>query len=222
MSDNFAESEKKSGSYYNHPRTEMLKFIPPNTSTVLDVGCGEGHFGRIIKTTFSAEVWGAEINGKAAEKAREVLDKVFIGSIEKGEIILPHDYFDCILFNDVLEHFCDPWKVLMDIKKHLKEGGVIVASIPNVRFIQNVINLVIRGNWDYVDEGILDRTHLRFFTKNSIAKMFEKSGYEIMALEGINGGRFPWKFGLLNFALLNLLDDMRYLQYACVVRKKEK
>ena len=205
--------------WYYSDRKEMVKFIPPNVTRMLDVGCGEGRFSQIIKSILSVEVWGIEIYKAAAEKAKTVLDNVLIGDIERGEITLPDDYFDCILFFDVLEHLHDPWTVLQNIGKSLKERGYIVASIPNIRHYEIVKDLVLYRRWEYESWGVLDKTHLRFFTASSIIKMFERCGYNIITMEGIRGGKFPWKFGLLNRILLNSLDDMRYLQFACVATK---
>ncbi len=214
-----SEKIENQASYYNYDRFEMLKFIPPDVKRVLDVGCAEGSFGKLLKSSMPTEVWGVENYDEAAQKAEKVLDRVLTGNIENNEIELPDHYFDCIVFNDVLEHLSDPWRILRKIKNTLKDNGVIIASIPNVRYFRNIIDLLIHRNWEYVEAGIMDKTHLRFFTKKSMVKMFESCGYQIMTLEGIHGASY--KFNLLNMAFLNTIDDMRYAQFACVVRKRE-
>jgi hypothetical protein len=112
--------------------------------------------------------------------------------------------------------------VLGDIKRTLSPGGYIVASIPNIRVYENMKRLLIRKEWEYTEHGIMDKRHLRFFTKKSIRRMFERCGYQIVTIEGINGGNFPWKFGLLNRVLFKALDDMRFSQFACVGQKIEE
>jgi SAM-dependent methyltransferase len=94
--------------------------------------------------------------------------------------------FDCIVFNDVLEHMADPWAALHTARGLLTPEGTVVASIPNVRNLETVFQLVVRGQWTYAASGVLDRTHLRFFTKRSIRVLFEESGFGIEAIGGIH------------------------------------
>lgn len=205
--------------YHALQRPEMLRYLPENARIILDVGCGEGGFGELIKQQREAEVWGIELVSKAAEKARTKLDRVFVGNIETDQFDLPEGYFDCIVFNDVLEHLYYPWNVLIQVKKLLKNNGYVMASIPNIRYYGHMKNLVLKGDWEYENCGIMDRTHLRFFTVNSMRKMFEQCAYKEINIEGIKRIDFPWKFNLLNKLLWNHLDDMRYLQFACLAKK---
>lgn len=221
MDNDLLKYENKPGGYYS-VREEMLGFVPSGVSRVLDVGCGEGHFGQLLKTKRGVEVWGVEISQAAAQLAKTRLDSVLVGDIAAVIKELDDNLFDCIIFNDVLEHFSNPWEVLTNINSKLKDSGYIVASIPNVRYFENIKSLLLKKKWKYVDAGILDITHLRFFTAKSIEEMFEMSGYRVVSIDGINGPRFPWKFGLLNVLMLNSLKDMRYLQFACVAQKKGK
>ena len=206
---------------YYSSREEMLRFIPQNAKKILDVGCGEGRFGHLLKSQRSAEVWGIELDNSAAEKADKILDKVIVGNIEDDNLLLPEKYFDCIVFNDILEHLRCPWIVLIKVLSNIKLDGYVVASIPNIRYYENMKRLLLHKEWEYTDMGIMDKTHLRFFTEKSIRNMFERCGYHIVTLEGINGSTFSWKFGLFNKLVFNSLDDMRYIQFACVAQKKE-
>jgi 2-polyprenyl-3-methyl-5-hydroxy-6-metoxy-1,4-benzoquinol methylase len=206
--------------YLEHERPEMLRFVPQNASKILDVGCAMGSFGRRLKIERSAEVWGVEINEHAAATATQRLDKVFCGSFDKN-LDLPKHKFDCITFNDVLEHFADPYSALIYAKELLNDGGKVVASIPNVRYFDNVWKFLVDRDWQYTDQGILDRTHLRFFTQKSIVSTFEGLGYSIDCIQGIGELEqlHPYrtrKYKFLNRLLMNHISDMRYLQFAVV------
>lgn len=206
--------------YVESERQEMLDFIPQNALKILDVGCAMGSFGRRLKNERSVEVWGVEINEHAASTSAEHLDKVLCGAFDE-KLDLPKHYFDCITFNDVLEHFIDPYSALVYAKILLNANGKIVASIPNVRYFDNVWRFLIDRDWNYTEHGILDRTHIRFFTQKSIITTFESLGYSIDRIQGIGylESIHPHrvrKFKLLNTIFLNQMADMRYLQFAVV------
>lgn len=202
---------------YGHDcRREMLPFVPADVIRVLEVGCGTGAFGAALKAARSVEVIGVESSVVAAERAAQCLDDVITADIEQDPLPLPSAYFDCLVLNDVLEHLRDPWGALQNLSAHLRPHGYAVASIPNMRHFEVMKSLLLHRDWTYTKWGVLDRTHLRFFTLRTIPTLFEQCGYRMLRLEGINGGRFPWKFGILNCLSLNALDDMRYLQFACV------
>jgi 2-polyprenyl-3-methyl-5-hydroxy-6-metoxy-1,4-benzoquinol methylase len=198
----------------------MLKYIPTCARKILDVGCASGGFGKNLKRTADVEVWGVEPCEAAAKVAAESLDHVFSKPFDRA-LDLPQNYFDCVIFNDVLEHFVDPFDALDYSKSLLNDSGVVVASLPNVRYFGNICRLLIDKDWKYCDNGILDRTHLRFFTKRSIVRTFEEQGYRIKRIEGIGSldERKPnevLKFNLLNFFLMQNLEDMRHFQFAVV------
>lgn len=212
------------GVYLEKERHEMLNRIPKGASTILDVGCAVGSFGQLIKSSRSSEVWGIEINEYAASIAAQKLDRVICGAFDET-IDLPKSNFDCIVFNDVLEHLIDPYSALLHSKKLLQNGGKVVASIPNVRYFDNIWKLLVEKDWEYTKNGILDRTHLRFFTCKSIIKTFDELGYEIESIEGINPieqehPQHVRKFKIINSMLLNQIEDMRYVQFAIVARPK--
>ncbi len=209
-------SVKETG-YYTQARPEMLRFLPPNVKTLLDVGCGEGQFGALVKEKLRVEVWGIEMDPTAAGHAQKNLDRILVGDAVQLLDTVPDGYFDCIVFNDILEHLVDPQNMLLKTKKKLQPGGVIVASLPNVRYFFTLRDLLIKKQWQYTDSGILDKTHLRFFTRNSIRDMFQSLGFHVLALKGINPIT-PWKFLLLKILSFGYLADTQYLEYACVAR----
>ncbi|WP_299211142.1 class I SAM-dependent methyltransferase [uncultured Aquimarina sp.] len=210
--------DNKPDNYFNNTRHEMLDFLPENTKTLLDVGCGEGAFASFIKEKYQTETWGIELMKEEGEKAKKLLDKVFIGEVEGFIDKLPDEYFDAIYFNDVLEHLVDPYMVLEKIKSKLSKDGVIISSIPNMRYHSALKNLVLKKNWEYEDHGIMDKTHLRFFTGKSIANMYTRLGYKILTHKGINKTKSIKPY-LYNLPLFFTAMDMRYLQYATVVKK---
>lgn len=178
-------SNIEGGHYYQRSRQEIQDLISPTAKIILDVGCGEGVMASELKQKLNAEVWGVEFVDTVSQKARNKIDKVLTGTIEENLKNLPDKYFDTIIFADVLEHLTDPEKILTEIKTKLKPGGEIVTSIPNVRHWSVVLDL-LQGNWEYQDEGLLDRTHLRFFTKKSIVKMVERLGGNIADFKATN------------------------------------
>lgn len=210
-------SEQYHTAYYAGERPEMLRFIPRHVNTFLEIGCGEGNFSLLVKNTHSAEVWGIEANENAASIAREKLDCLVSGTIEKNINLLPDTFFDCIAMNDVIEHLVSPWEVLEQLKEKLSPGGVIVLSIPNFRFWKNLREIVVRGEWNYVESGILDRTHLRFFTYKSILKMMKDLGFEIVTIEPMDEkGRAL--LAVLNVLFLSRLWDLKFVHFACVIK----
>ncbi|MGB6198917.1 MAG: class I SAM-dependent methyltransferase, partial [Candidatus Acidiferrales bacterium] len=194
---------------------------------MLDVGCGAGGFGASVKQTRGTEVWGVELVKSAAEKASAKLDHVINATFD-SEIRLPAGTFDCIVFNDVLEHMVAPEQALRYAKTLLSHGGVIVASIPNIRNFPVIWQLLAHARWEYKDSGVLDRTHLRFFTKSSIEEMFHGEGYSLERICGINAyvgtdgtgpSRSLWAaYKTANALLLGKLSDMKYIQFAVVAK----
>lgn len=208
--------------YYENSRPEILEQLPENVKRVLDVGCASGVFGKSLKVRYpECEVWGVEYVERAAVRARQHLDKVICNDILSALSDMPDNYFDLICFNDVLEHLVDPYSLLQKIKGKLKTGGVIVASIPNVRWCMNLYNLIFRRQWKYEEEGVLDRTHLRFFTSKSALEMFMDAGYSINKMVGINQAKPRLAAIILNIATLGFFSDSFYLQFLFEVQVKK-
>lgn len=212
------EYTNKPTKYFSYQRNEMLEFIPNDAKKFLEVGCGGGDFGALLKDTRQVEVTGLEMVPEAAEAAKLKLDKVIVGNVEAEEIDIPNGYFDCLIFNDVLEHFRDPWAMLAKFTHALRPGGYVVASIPNMRYFPVFRELFLEGDWAYQDQGVLDRTHLRFFTFKTGGELFSQNGFKVLRQEGIHPQELPWKFGLLNTLLGGKFDEMKYMQFAIVAQ----
>ena len=174
------ESNAELPSYYQNERPELVSLVPKSAARVLDVGCGAGAMGRAIKRQGAQEVVGLELNPQAARVARAHLDAVL--EVDLNHLpVLPFSagYFDCIVFADVLEHLLDPLEVLRHFRRYLSDEGVIVCSIPNVRHQSVWLQLLVNGRWEYQQEGILDRTHLRFFTLTEIRILLKDAGFDV-------------------------------------------
>ena len=198
-----------------------MQMIPPGARHILDVGCGVGNLGAAIKKKIdpSIEVIGIELNAEAAEKAGKNLDRVFTGNVEAIELPFEKGYFDCIVYGDVLEHLLYPWKLLKKHRLLLKPGGYVVASIPNVAHYR-IIKGLRRREWNYQEAGILDETHLRFFTIKTIRKMFQDAGFKIMAVDYAICGSKVKK--AINRIFKNCIIDSIAEQYLIAAQKVEE
>lgn len=181
-------SNNKISSYFKNTRPEVANLVPHTARRILDVGCGAGALGAFLKArSLDMKVYGIEINPEAAEHAGAQLDAVFNLDLEQMDAALPFNkqFFECIIFADILEHLKDPLAQLNRFKPYLASNGFFVLSIPNVRFFQVVHDLLVNGAWTYQDEGILDRTHLRFFTLESLIRLLAESGFEVDQVEAV-------------------------------------
>jgi len=204
--------------YFTQTRAEMLRFVPSGAASILEVGCGAGSFGAELRKAFpDACLYGIESNPVAARRAEEIYDRLWVGEVCD---ILRRDSdirFDVIVMNDLLEHLVDPWHCLELCRGRMAPEGRVVASVPNMRFWPILSDLLFQCDWRYREAGVMDRTHLRFFTEKSIRRLFDESGYRIVELEGINR---TWKISvrwrILNFLLLGRLRDCLFPQFAVV------
>lgn len=211
--------DSKPSTYLHEDRPEMVKYISPTARRILDVGCASGGFGQNLKFTSGAEVWGIEIDAVAADIAHTRLFRVINDDVSLAVNRLPKGYFDCVVCNDILEHLADPYSVLLHLKDCLAPSGSIVCSVPNVRFYSVLYRLLVEKNWRYSDSGVMDKTHLRFFTIKSLAVSFEQAGYEVVRIEGINPSSKSAAWAL-RIASIGWLSDCIYPQIACVAHPR--
>lgn len=197
----------------------MLMYVPLSAKRTLEFGCGTGSFSAEIKKRNGSDAWAVEINEESACAASKKLDQVICSDAANSIVQIPDDYFDCVIMLDILEHLHDPYQFLIQLKTKIRSDGLIVASIPNVRYYRHFIEYVFKGNWNYQDAGTLDKTHLRFFTYNSILKTLDQLGYEVLSIEGINASKNK-KLRFYNFLCFGKLWDLKYLQYAVVAKPK--
>ena len=157
----------------------VVSFVPPGTR-VLEFGCATGYMSEVLSTQRTCAVTAIEIVPEAAEVAAEHCERVVVGDADELDFaaIFGNDRFDCIIFADVLEHLRKPADVLRRVAPLVADEGAIVASIPNIAH-GSVRLALLAGEFRYRDVGLLDETHLRFFTREGIQDLFEESGYVI-------------------------------------------
>jgi GT2 family glycosyltransferase/2-polyprenyl-3-methyl-5-hydroxy-6-metoxy-1,4-benzoquinol methylase len=175
------------GAYHLNDRPELAALVPAEARRILDVGCAGGRLGRRLKAGTEREVVGIEVDPAAAAEARRHLDEVWPLDLDAVER-LPAGGFDCVICADVLEHLRDPERALRLLRRALAPGGRLLASIPNVRHASVLLPLLVDGRFTYRDEGILDRTHLRFFTLQEILALLGRAGFAVGAVAAIRSG----------------------------------
>ena len=204
--------------YYQGTRGEVLLFLPRQYSRVLEIGCGEGDFRENLNQ--ECEYWGIEPVQTAANIASNKMNKVLVGTYQDVIDELPKNYFDLIICNDVIEHMLDHDEFFQLIKINMSKNASIVGSIPNVRYFWNLFEVLVKKDWKYVDSGVLDRTHLRFFTEKSLKQIFRDNGFEVEKFQGINIGREKAasmkKYFIKFFYHLTILffgQDLKFIQF---------
>lgn len=172
------------GGYHDRVNPDLLWRIPVTAGTVLEVGCGAGALGRAFKARQPAVTWvGIEAEPDAASRARGCLDHVLSGDVEDPTLVLPTlPPLDCLIYGDVLEHLRDPWTCLQRQAAWLRDDGILLACIPNVQH-WSVLQQLLQGRWPQLDEGLFDRTHLRWFTRQSIVDLVEGCGLIVHDLQ---------------------------------------
>jgi ubiquinone/menaquinone biosynthesis C-methylase UbiE len=221
MTSNKSDQSEEVSWYYQCQRPEMLKYITKSSCKVLEVGCGSGVFGAQLRERLGAEVWGVEPSSESVEAGTRRLHK-FYHSFYNDTLPLPENYFDYVIFNDVLEHMADPDVAIRLASRQLNDQGVLIASIPNVRYFPVVWDLVVKRNWKYEDSGVLDRTHLRFFTESSLRELFSTLSYDLQILEGINPIQGHTIYNFLRLFFSSKISDMQYPQFAVVAKPHGK
>ena len=204
--------------YFELLRPEIFDLVPPNTKLLLDLGCGFGALGAKVNSEYGAHCYGIESNTAAESILSRNFFKHWIANVEDFDFNAIDVKFDCIVLADVLEHLVDPWVLMGRVKELLAKDGVVIVSIPNIRNLNVIASLILKGRWEYRDSGILDRTHLRFFTKYEMKSMFIASGFEIVN-EDSNKDFYSLRRKILSFLPNLLIPDLRVSQFVFTLRK---
>lgn len=185
---------KKDDRYFEGAREDFVSELPGNPDArILEIGCSNGNTGALaLSMNKCGSYIGVELHETAALKAKKKISQVIIGDIEKMELPFEDNSFDVLIMSEVLEHLVDPWNVLRKLHRYMKPGAIILASSPNVSHYR-IILMLLRGEWNLTDDGIMDRTHLRWFTPSSFAEMFESTGYKVLKLEPLSPFRISIK-----------------------------
>jgi 2-polyprenyl-3-methyl-5-hydroxy-6-metoxy-1,4-benzoquinol methylase len=164
--------------YYANERADVIALLPRPVRRVLDVGCGVGATAPGLRAAGASEIVGIEVVETAGERARAVLDRVYVAAVEDvlDELDGPFDTFLCL---DVLEHLVDPGAVLARLRELAAPGATLQVSVPNARHFSLPVDLVLRGTFGYTDWGHRDRTHLRWFTRSDLIELVAGAGWVV-------------------------------------------
>ena len=176
--------------YQNSGNLPLLGLLPESGRRLLDCGCGAGDNARILKAQ-GWSVTGITISPSEQLAASVHCDKVYLADLEQGIPKAIDDYFDCVLMSHILEHLVHPENLLRDAKAVLAPNGMIAVALPNVLVYYNRLRFLF-GRFEYTDGGIMDETHVRFYTFATGAKLLEANGYKLVKVQ--SEGAFPlWK-----------------------------
>lgn len=205
-------------SYHDRVRSDVFSLVDREAGRALDFGGGVGATAAALKAQgiVSEAVLFDQVAGEAA-KGIDIAEVADLEDFERIAELLPrHGPFDTILCLDILEHLRDPWRTVELLSGALKPGGAMIISLPNANFIGLVAPLVLFGRFDYVDAGVLDRTHLRWFTKHSMRDLVRAPNMQLEHLEAHVPGRLK---RLINLMTLGLFERFLASQYRLRVRK---
>lgn len=178
---------RECGIAYGAVNLPVLNRVPVKARRVLDLGCGTGEFGRVLKEKNACEVVGVTHSGAEAEAAFEHLDRVLVQDLNHFE---PAGLgkFECVVCSHVLEHLYRPEEFLPSLKNSLAPDGLLIVALPNVLQWRQRFEF-LRGNFRYTDGGLMDRTHYRFYDWSTAHALLSGSGYEVLESEACGG--FP-------------------------------
>ena len=213
----------KNKKYFNNPRIDLIELIPKNKNNkILELGAGScDTLIEIKKLKLAEEVVGVELI-KLTDSYQENsgIDRLIIGNVEHIVLDLPNDYFDVIICGDVLEHLIDPWHIMKSLHKLLKQNGVIIISVPNIREYHILYKILVRADFMYSDQGILDRTHLRFFCRKNIIALLTSSMFTLVSIHSIfRLGKNHRRKRIIDTLTLGLIRDFLTSQYVVVAQK---
>lgn len=214
-----SEYTNKPERYFSGARTAFIDQLPLNPlGRLLEVGCGSGDTAAYAlsekKAGWSA---GIELCAEPAELARRQLNDVIVGDVEVINIPYEKESFDALLMSEVIEHLRDPWAALTKLRRYLKAGAWVIAGSPNVAHYSVLFNLLM-GRWEYQSMGLMDKTHLRWFTPSSYRALFESCGFDVMYV----GPAYPlrMKARCFNFLTLGKFQHLLHSQISITARRR--
>lgn len=207
--------------YYGE-RKEIVDLVPQHSKCILDVGCGSGLAGAAIKAKTGGMVHGIELDAIAASNAKTHLDVVYTSDVNVFFCSVPVQKYDCIIFADILEHLINPWEVLKLSRRFLTEHGIVILSIPNIRYYTTFYFLLFKAEWPYHESGIHDKTHLRFFTRKNCVQLIESSSFMVQNIKPyyLIANKKTWLNKLRRFAGIPGIRSFFTFQYHIVAVQK--
>jgi SAM-dependent methyltransferase len=200
--------------YYSSERRELLPHLQSSMGSVLELGCSEGrHGGLLLESGRAISVVGIDLR-VPTDQATSFLTR-FVRADVVGWLEQTDERFDTVLAFDILEHLVDPWSACQKIFDVLRPGGVIVASLPNVQFIKVSADLMLRGRFDYQNQGVLDRTHLRFFTRRSVNDLLLQGGFHDPEIRRL---RYPAQSHVTRVGVA-VLRDLGCKQFVAIAKR---
>ena len=220
MADNFSSFyASKPKSYFAGARADFVARLPRDPSaSILEIGCGSGETGALaLAEGCCGRYVGVELFESAAAQARQVLTDVFTGNVETLAFDWQPATFDAIILSEVLEHLVEPGRVLNDLSRFVRPGGMVLASSPNISHWR-VIGELINGRFNLEDRGVFDRTHMRWFTPDTFAQMFEEAGFDIHEVGPVTP--FSARTELISWATRGRFDHLFMAQIAVCGRRR--
>jgi len=213
---------EKNDNYYSLPRQDILSLINDKHKKILEIGCAFGELGKSINRHFPEVIIdGIELNPDSRDFLLDNYNNVTIGNIEDLDISKIDNGYDLIIFADVLEHLYDPWRILNLLREKLSENGNVIVSVPNLRSSGILFNLIIRGRFKYAESGLMDRTHIRWFTRHEINKALDDAGFQVL-LTNVNYNVYSPLKKFLIYPLRLLIKDLDVCQFILLANRKVK
>ena len=212
--------KKKDQNYFSNIRKEIYSLLPKNCHNVLDLGCGNGAtLGWIKDLKVCNKTYGIDIVQPGPDTHKNI-DQYLNKDLEECDYFFENTKFDLILILDVLEHLVDPDNFIKKVRNSLNDDGIIILCIPNIRHYSILKNIFIEGDFPYNETGILDKTHLRFFTNKSIKRFLNNQNLFIKETlkYPIN---FPSKSRILNLLTAGFFSEFFTQQYILKIQLNE-
>ncbi len=211
--------EGKATNYFTNARADFVRLLPRDPDArVLEIGCGNGATGALALARGRAGRYvGVELMESYANAARDVLSEVRVGDVERMEFDWQPAEFDALILSEVLEHLVEPAQLLRRLSRFVRPGGLVLASSPNIAHWK-VLRELVKGRFDLADQGVFDRTHLRWFTPATFAAMFEVAGFRIEHVGPVNP--FSPRVELLSRWSSGRLDHLFMTQIAIQARRR--
>jgi 2-polyprenyl-3-methyl-5-hydroxy-6-metoxy-1,4-benzoquinol methylase len=209
--------------YYSTARHDVLRFVEEAPGRVLEIGCGTGSTMAVLRSQrVPSQSIGVELDPAAAASAREVFDTVIEGAVEAAdfEALIAPGTLDLVLCLDVLEHLVDPWQVVRRVTPLIRPGGRLILSVPNIRNWKFIKRLLFKGDFHYTDSGVLDRTHLRFFVRQTASALATSGGLHLVAAHDARAyERFEFR-NILNILTLGATRDLIAKQWIVIAERR--